>query len=387
MHLLRTTPSFPAAASFDDLLRSFLDSYLLSSMSDSEYTRASFPLRYGGLGLLSASVISPIAYLCSRIAANASLSAALSLPPARCFEDLLIRYPPDITAAYLPSSIADEALSPEPTAHLQRACLHRLYDSMSTTFTLTQTRILQLHHDTQINSLSYRFLTSVINPARNTRYSSIDFRILCLFRLGIPLFPPDALCVFCNRPMDIYGYHSFSCRHTPGIIWRHNASRNILYRLASSCQRRSRIEDSSFRPTFRIDLSIDNFIRGATGLLDVSIINPFADSHIAAAHASLSGLLSSHYTRKLNHASGVFFSAVPNAVLLPIISDFCGNIHPESFKTLRSLAPLHALASGYSESSAFSFILDSWSSTLFKCNARMLVSRFHSRVRYEYVGD
>ena len=120
MHLLRTTPSFPAAASFDDLLRSFLDSYLLSSMSDSEYTRASFPLRYGGLGLLSASVISPIAYLCSRIAANASLSAALSLPPARCFEDLLVSYPPAVTAAYLPSSIADEALSPEPTAHLCR---------------------------------------------------------------------------------------------------------------------------------------------------------------------------------------------------------------------------------------------------------------------------
>ena len=67
LYTLRTSPCFfgPELQVFDSLLRSLLSSILNINLTDSAWSQASLPVRCGGLGVCSATLLAPSAFLVS----------------------------------------------------------------------------------------------------------------------------------------------------------------------------------------------------------------------------------------------------------------------------------------------------------------------------------
>ena len=81
LYILRTAPSSrsPVLASFDCVLRSLLESICNIHLSDQSLTQALLPINLGGLGIRSATMLAPSAFLAS--AAGTSSIIPVLLPP------------------------------------------------------------------------------------------------------------------------------------------------------------------------------------------------------------------------------------------------------------------------------------------------------------------
>ena len=117
LHLLRTAPTFlsPGLDTYDEVQRSILESITNVSLDDSAWTQASLPVKNGGLGIRSAVVLAPSAYLAS---VTASHQLILQILPSR----LRMVHIPFESEALSCWSIGNDFPPPVDTdAHLQKA--------------------------------------------------------------------------------------------------------------------------------------------------------------------------------------------------------------------------------------------------------------------------
>ncbi|XP_035829967.1 uncharacterized protein LOC118479520 [Helianthus annuus] len=60
--------------------------------------------------------------------------------------------------------------------------------------------------------------------------SPVEYRTILKYRLMIPLFPVDEVCLVCYKAcLDSFGEHAVHCREVPGFKYRHDLVRDVLF--------------------------------------------------------------------------------------------------------------------------------------------------------------
>ncbi|GKB78774.1 putative reverse transcriptase domain-containing protein [Tanacetum coccineum] len=58
----------------------------------------------------------------------------------------------------------------------------------------------------------------------------LEHRTILKYRLMIPLFPIDAICPVCRKTcLDSFGEHAVHCKELPGLKYRHDMVRDVLF--------------------------------------------------------------------------------------------------------------------------------------------------------------
>jgi hypothetical protein len=227
LYVLRTAPCFGSQllSSFDDLQRSLLESICNIHLSDSGWLQASLPVSSGGLGVRSAVMLAPSAFLAS---AAGSASISQTLLPDRCHSQAGPIQARAIEAwtSLLPTPVDP----PSGIATYQQKCwdtpvVEGCFTSLlSSADSRARARLLA---GKQKESGSW--LSAPPVSALGLRMTNDSIRIAVGLRLGAPLCIPHN-CPLCGNPVDYSGVHGLSCRSSRGRIPRHTALNGIVHR-------------------------------------------------------------------------------------------------------------------------------------------------------------
>lgn len=273
VHLLRTTPAFifdavsPFCATIDIHVRSALETLLLTSISDSVWQQATFPVKGGGLGLLSCVSSAPAAYLGSLSSASASLPSLGHSFTAQhpLWVGACRQLPPTSPPQASPLDLFQEV----PTQRsLHRGLVQSEWDILLVSSNTRDRNRLQ--------SLTLpgagAFLLAMPNPNLGNEFQGSHFCALLQWRLGCPVYAPDTTCAQCGHPLDALGDHSLTCPKGFGFYARHNTMRDCMFDILKSgdlhVEKERGVDASQRRPA---DLYVHQWSRGRDLVLDVTI--------------------------------------------------------------------------------------------------------------------
>jgi len=228
MYLLRTAPCSDSQQlpQYDAAIRESLSTTLNVDMDDETWAQASLPVRWGGLGVRSVTLLAPSAYLAS--AANtAELTAALLPARLRDIEDsgvavAMAAWKRLATAA--PISTTTTPISREQRAFDDPCCqvqADRLLDSA--TDHVERARLLASRSAGSGDWLNALPISSV-----GLKMDNETVRIAVGLRLGAPIVRSH-ICV-CGTTVTVDGHHGLSCRHGSGRHARHNFINELICR-------------------------------------------------------------------------------------------------------------------------------------------------------------
>lgn len=294
LYTLRTSDchSNPALVDFDKALRDGLTAILNVDMTDNQYKQASLPVRDGGLGIRSAVLLAPSAFLASA-AGTTELQAGI-LPP---------------TIAILPDSSVESALStwrshtqstpPLGTAaHVQRnwdsACTAKVKSELLDGATDQRDRARLLASQA---AHSADWLYALPISSLGLRLSNEAVRVAVGFRLGAKICE-EHVCP-CGSTVDILGTHGLACRKSAGRHQRHNQLNDIIWRAMGQAKIQAAKEPNGLTRTDgrRPDgVTLVPWSHGRCLAWDVTVPDTLAASHLdrtsitagaAAEHAAV----------------------------------------------------------------------------------------------------
>ncbi|KAF5801739.1 hypothetical protein HanXRQr2_Chr06g0251561 [Helianthus annuus] len=74
------------------------------------------------------------------------------------------------------------------------------------------------------------FLLAIPIDGLGQHMSPVEYRTILKYRLMIPLFPVDEVCLVCYKAcLDSFGEHAVHCREVPGFKYRHDLVRDVLF--------------------------------------------------------------------------------------------------------------------------------------------------------------
>ena len=229
MYLLRSAPctDSPVLPLYDEVLRNSLSATLNVDLDDERWRQASLPARWGGLGVRSAVLLAPSAYLAS---AASTTELASSLLPVRLRDAVdsgiepatsawlrLAHYPLQSSPTAMPTSIAQRSWD-DPCCKAQAEILLD-----SAVDYVVRARLLAARSPGSGDWLEALPLSSVGNKMDNA-----TVRIAAGLRLGAPIVCPH-VCV-CGKTVAVDGHHGLSCRFGSGRHSRHNQINDVLRR-------------------------------------------------------------------------------------------------------------------------------------------------------------
>ena len=293
LYTIRSAPCFQSDLldDFDNLQRSLLESICNINLVDSAWLQASLPATSGGLGVRSAVMLAPSAYLASA-AGCAHLYQAL-LPEKLHSQDAAIRgHALEAWCAMLASE-ADPPTGAE-------AILQRNWDGpvvkshfnslLSSADPKGKTRLLACQQKE-----SGAWLSAPPTSALGLRMVNDTIRVAVGLRLGAQLCATHS-CPHCGTEVDTTGVHGLSCRRSEGRIPRHAALNNIVHRTLTAANIPATLEP---RGLCRLDgkrpdgLTIIPWAKGRTLVWDVTCWDSFAPSNIRMS-SSRAGSLADH---------------------------------------------------------------------------------------------
>jgi hypothetical protein len=134
--------------------------------------------------------------------------------------------------------------------------------------------------------------------AQGLFFSDAQFRTTCLLWLGEDV-THDSLCLACTFKQSPKASHSTRCRHGPGMICRHNALRDVVYKLATTACLAPILEKSGIlgdapgrRPG---DVFIPNWNNSSLAI-DIAITCPLKDKYKNHPHPA------ECYAQEVKHA-------------------------------------------------------------------------------------
>ncbi|GJW46509.1 hypothetical protein Tco_0078155 [Tanacetum coccineum] len=232
---------------------------------DLQWSLATLPIRFGGLGLYSAKVVSSYAFVASR-AQSWVLQDHILRDSGICGMDV------DYASAL--------------------ACLRDTIPSFD--FNLRMVKDMEVCFDMTVRQKAVfeclraphaqDFLLAIPIDGLGQHISPVKYRTILKYRLMIPLFPVDAICPVCRKAcLDSFGEHAVHCKELPGFKYRHDMVRDVLFDIC----RRAKISvnkeaplnfltnPSDGRSTLRpADVLVFGWVRGKHACVDLTRVSP-----------------------------------------------------------------------------------------------------------------
>ena len=300
LFLLRTAPCFQSQllSEFDSLQRSLLESFCNISLNDLTWTQASLPINSGGLGIRSAVLLAPCAFLASA-AGCGSLSLAI-LPErftsvnGQLRQEALNYWSHSVSS---PTAEPPRGISATHQKAWDKPVIERSFSTLITNADQrTKARLLASQQKESGAWLSAPPVSSL-----GLRMSDDSIRIAISLRLGCTICAPHK-CSLCGNHVDASGLHGLSCRRSVGRIPRHTQLNIIIKEALKSASIPSILEPQGLSRTDgkRPDgLSIIPWANGRLLAWDATCWDSFAPSHIYTAASGPGALADMAAQRKL----------------------------------------------------------------------------------------
>lgn len=345
-YLLRTAPCFSSSATvrFDELVLDTLSKCLNISLGPSERMQACLPVRWGGLGLRTASDLAPSCFLASLSASENLLRLLLPAP--------ILAAPDDLKELALSSWCLLGGLSQpdEPSSITQRRwddpiCMGKSEALINAADEVGRARLLACRAPG-----SGSWLHALPSSALGLRLSNDEVRISSGLRLGIPLVR-EHTCV-CGSRVAPNGHHGLSCRRSAGRHLRHRLANDIIARAFRSAEVPVETEPPGLLRTDgkRPDgVSIIPWSAGRCVVWDFTCPDTLAPSHIN--HTSLaagSAAEKAESNKRIKYAD-----LIPSYEFAPFAVETLGSWGPDALALSSKLGARLAALTGEIRSTSF----------------------------------
>ena len=360
-----------SALEFDAVMRRALEGILGGPISVWSWLKASLPCSKGGLGLRSAALHAPAAFLDSTLRSRslAECLAGCSMPLSAHVEDALTSMaqaagrPDWVSLDQLDCPLRQRALS----AAIDTANHHQLIETAPT----TRFRALALS-----TSLPHAFdwLNVVPSPSLGLSLQDREFRCCISYWLGVPLHNDPYGCPECHSPADIFGDHQVGCGGNGDRVARHNAIRDVVFlaaqsaALAPSKETPNLLAGSAERPA---DVLLPNWCQGKSAALDIHVISPLQSATVAEAAYNQGHALDVGVRRKLTSNLSTCRSA--GVECIPMVAETLGGLASDCISTIREIGSAIQARSGSLE--ATNQLFGRFSIALWRGNAVMWLHR------------
>ncbi|GKC10586.1 hypothetical protein Tco_1007368 [Tanacetum coccineum] len=128
------------------------------------------------------------------------------------------------------------------------------------------------------------FLLAILIDGLDQHMSPVEYRTILKYRLMIPLFHVDEICLVCRKAcLDSFGEHAGHCKELPGFKYRHDMVRDVLFdacrRVGISAKKEAHLNfftdpldgRSTLRPA---DVLIFGWVRGKHACVDLTGVSP-----------------------------------------------------------------------------------------------------------------
>ncbi|GKE30490.1 putative reverse transcriptase domain-containing protein, partial [Tanacetum coccineum] len=199
---------------------------------DLQWRLASLPIRFGGLGLYSAKLVSSYAFVASRaqswvlqdhILRNSGICGMDDdyVSALACLRDTIPSF--DFSGFTNKDTVPSKAQQT-----LANVLFSEMVKDMEVHFDMTMRQkavfeCLRAPH-------AQDFLLAIPIDGLGQHMSPVEYRTILKYRLMIPLFPVDAICPVCRKAcLDSFGEHAVHCKELPGFKYRHDMVRDVLF--------------------------------------------------------------------------------------------------------------------------------------------------------------
>ncbi|XP_064394938.1 uncharacterized protein LOC135342184 [Halichondria panicea] len=362
------------AHDFDCSIRRALESILGGPLSDWSWQKASLPCSKGGLGLRSAPLHAPAAYLDSSLRSAPLVEGLLGRPP-----------PPSIFLDETVSAIASSSARPDwqtlndidiplrqgaLSAAIDESVLKSLLASAPTTRSRALALSTGLPH-------AHDWLNVIPSPSLGLHLQDREFRSCLCYWLGVPLHNDQFTCPECHGVADSLGDHQVGCGGNSDRISRHNAVRDVVFKAAQSAalgpsrETTGLVPDSASRPA---DALLPNWINGRPAALDVHVISPLQSLTLSEAARTQGHALQVGVQRKL--ASNLPSCRSVGMTCIPLVAETLGGLAEDFISTIRDIGRSICLRSGADRDSVtIKHLFGRVSIALWRGNASMLIHR------------
>ena len=315
MDLLRAAPFGQAAAEcerFTRILRDTLSTIVGTPLSDTQWAQASLPIRKGGLGVKDPVLLR----LPARIAAVADFvargSTVLRLPGP--VAPLPVDWHVCLTRAVLllgpiqplQAWAGDSALLKlaDPTHRKQQWWSDAVYSATSVSFQEALQGADAVRFASQCTPHAMAWASVVPAEALRTLIPATDFRCLLRFHLGVPLLPSAGpQCPKCDATLDAFGHHLVCCNRN-GIVQRHGAVQDAVFRLAHAAGftvRKEQMAPDRSRPG---DVFVARLDANGPGAVDITVRHTLAPSRPVRRATDVDGWLAAQEREKVAKYAG-----------------------------------------------------------------------------------
>lgn len=280
LYTLRTAPCTGSAElhSYDKQLRSLLCTMLNINLSETAWEQASLPVGWGGLGIRSAVMLAPSAYLAS---AAGAANLIQNLLPTRLHSSINQSAEVALTAW---KQRVDPTVLPPVAPHSSRQKIWDISCCRQSASTLLssasdadkRSRLLASVEDT-----SGLWLRAIPISSIGLKLGDDEVRIAAGLRLGVKLCEPH-VCR-CGVHVDARGTHGLACKVSAGRHPRHSQLNDVVWRALLRAQIPAVREPSGLS---RVDgkrpdgVTMIPWLRGRCLTWDVTSPDTLAQSHI-----------------------------------------------------------------------------------------------------------
>jgi len=354
---------------FDCTIRWALSEIVGSPISDWSWSKAGLSPSSGGVGLRSAALHAPTAYIGS-VHQTAALVGSMVFPGT-----------PEDT--FVPEVVRDLA---EVTGHPEWSTLDSITLNLSQRTlsaevdTAQHERLLlsapSLRHKALLLSTGLPYagawLSALPSPALGLHIHTTDFRVCLKYWLGLPLSSVDEVCPSCTRVADRYGDHHVGCDGDADRLFRHNALRDALFSAASSAALAPRKElpnlvaGSQSRPA---DIFLPVWTNGRGAALDVTVVCPLQKKLVARAAVNPGHALT--YSRERKNQKHRAECQGAGIDFIPIVVEALGGWDTVSAVCIQRIARAQGARLGLPSHEAVPRLFQRLSVTLWRANATM----------------
>jgi hypothetical protein len=242
LYILRTSPCFLSDKTqrYDNIVRKALSQCLNISLGDNTWSQASLPVRWGGLGVRSATSLAPSAFLSSRFSVDSLIHNLLpdSFHQSLPIPDKTDKLTADAIAHW--SAIGGIDLPADDAKGKQRAwdnaiCQAQMTHLQQDADDIGKSRLLAVS-----SKGAGSWLHAIPSVSIGLRLSADEVRTATGLRLGCPLVR-EHTCG-CGKQVSSLGTHGLSCRRSAGRHLRHRLANDVIVRAFRSADTPAELE-------------------------------------------------------------------------------------------------------------------------------------------------